>query len=275
MMAYFRRVLAIIHENKLFSGIYIVGTAVAIVSVTVVAMLYYIRIAPLCPETNRMRTLYMDHACFSSEKEHDTKVWKYSVKAVDECFRNLKNAEIVTASMANKWSCNIVKADGGEVFAARSKCTDNEFFRLYTYRMLEGHPFNKAEFESGERVAVITDKVGRKVFRRESGFVGKVINIDNKNYRVCGVVEEVSRLATNAYADVFLPYTSCFLYDEANAELPYYGNYDIKMQVSSAEQEAALRKELEEYAGRYNSYYPALAGNDYEWKGWRIPMPLY
>ena len=275
MINYFRRLFTLMRENKLFSSIYIVGTAVAIASVTIVAMLFYVRIAPFYPETNRMRTFYMGTSHFMSEEENDMKTWFYSHKAVDECFRKLKNADVVTATLGNRNSCCIATAGDGEEFDACLKCTDCEFFRLYTYRFVEGHAFSKTEFEGGERVAVITDRVGHRVFGRESGFIGEPIKINNEVYRVCGVVEEASRLANNAFADVFLPYTSCSSYDSENPELPYYGDYTIKMLVSSAGQEEALRKELEEYVGRYNSYYPKLSGNDYEWVLGEAPRSFF
>ena len=57
-MRYFRQALALIREERLFSGIYIVGTALAIAFTMVMAVVYYIKLAPIYPEANRARTVY-------------------------------------------------------------------------------------------------------------------------------------------------------------------------------------------------------------------------
>ena len=57
-MRYLKQVLALIREERLFSGIYIVGTALAIAFTMVMAVVYYIKLAPIYPEPNRARTVY-------------------------------------------------------------------------------------------------------------------------------------------------------------------------------------------------------------------------
>ncbi len=56
-MRYFRQALALMREEKLFSGIYIAGTALAIAFTMVMAVVYYIKLAPIYPEPNRARTV--------------------------------------------------------------------------------------------------------------------------------------------------------------------------------------------------------------------------
>ena len=50
---------ALIREDKLFSAIYIAGTAVAIASAMVIAILLNILLGDIAPESNRSRTLYL------------------------------------------------------------------------------------------------------------------------------------------------------------------------------------------------------------------------
>ena len=51
-MRYFRQALALIREERLFSGIYIVGTALAIAFTMVMAVVYYIKLARAQPRTD-------------------------------------------------------------------------------------------------------------------------------------------------------------------------------------------------------------------------------
>ena len=48
---------ALIREDKLFSAIYIAGTAVAIASAMVIAIVFNMLLADIPPEVNRSRTL--------------------------------------------------------------------------------------------------------------------------------------------------------------------------------------------------------------------------
>ena len=57
-MLYLRHAVALIREDKLFSAIYVAGTAVAIASAMVIAIFLNIKLADIPPETNRSRTLY-------------------------------------------------------------------------------------------------------------------------------------------------------------------------------------------------------------------------
>ena len=55
---FLRHAFALIRADKLFSTIYIAGTAVAIASAMVVAIVLNIMLADIAPEVNRSRTLY-------------------------------------------------------------------------------------------------------------------------------------------------------------------------------------------------------------------------
>ena len=67
-MRYFRQALALIREERLFSGIYIVGTALAIAFTMVMAVVYYIKLAPIYPEANRARTVYFEGTAHRSRE---------------------------------------------------------------------------------------------------------------------------------------------------------------------------------------------------------------
>lgn len=56
---YFKQALNLLRQQKLFSCIYIAGTALAIATATVFAISYYIRIAPTYPESRRNTTGYL------------------------------------------------------------------------------------------------------------------------------------------------------------------------------------------------------------------------
>lgn len=54
---YLKQSWALIRQNPLFSGFYIVGTGVAIAMTMTLMIIYYVKMAPVYPELNRDRTL--------------------------------------------------------------------------------------------------------------------------------------------------------------------------------------------------------------------------
>ena len=58
-MRYFRQALALIREEKLYSAMYIAGTALAVAFVMLIAEVYYVKVADIAPEVHRSTTYYL------------------------------------------------------------------------------------------------------------------------------------------------------------------------------------------------------------------------
>ena len=55
---YCKQTWQMMKQHRLFTGIYVVGTALAIATTTAFAIIYYVKIAPVYPETQRNDTYY-------------------------------------------------------------------------------------------------------------------------------------------------------------------------------------------------------------------------
>ena len=62
---YLKQAWELLKQNKLFSMLYIVGTGLAIAMTMIMAVVYYVKIAPVYPEANRMNTLYLSNSKFT------------------------------------------------------------------------------------------------------------------------------------------------------------------------------------------------------------------
>ena len=91
---YIRHAFALIRADKLYSAIYIAGTAVAIASAMVIAIVFNIMLADIPPESNRSRTLY-PYGYFSRAKEVGGEHYGFSTTAIDSCFRRMTCVEAV------------------------------------------------------------------------------------------------------------------------------------------------------------------------------------
>lgn len=126
----------LLKQNPLFSTLYIVGTGLAIAMTMIVAVIYYVKVAPVYPEVNRMQTLYLTSARFQkgTEQNKQTFQWAVSYQALQEWFYPLKNAEVVSGFMNNRSDDNYIQpVDRSGDFTVSLKLVDPNFFRIYPF----------------------------------------------------------------------------------------------------------------------------------------------
>ena len=258
LKTYFKQALALFRQNRLFSTLYIAGTGLAIAMTVIVAVVYYVKLAPVYPEVNRGNTLYLTHASFHSDKERMTYQSGLSFQALQEWMYPLKNvvevSAIVDYGMDN--STYIQPADLSGDFNVAVKLVDPAFFRIYSFRFLEGNPFTDSDLESSIHTAVISDDLARRLFGTTKDVVGRSFSLDYVNYRVCGVVRGASYLTSKSYAQVYLPYSVDEDYKEPDTDqFPYCGKYSVTFLVKDEAQADALRAEIADLTRRLNLQY--------------------
>ena len=258
LKTYFKQALALFRQNRLFSTLYVAGTGLAIAMTVVMAVVYYVKLAPVYPEVNRGNTLYLTSASFHSDKERMTTQFRLSFQALQEWMYPLKNvvevSAIVDYGMEN--STYIQPADLSGDFNVAVKLVDPAFFRIYSFRFLEGNPFTDSDLESGIHTAVISDDLARRLFGTTKDVVGRSFSLDYVNYRVCGVVRGASYLTSQSYAQVYLPYSVDENYKEpSTAQFPYCGKFSVTFLVRDEAQADALRAEIKDLTRRVNLQY--------------------
>ena len=248
---YMKQAWNLMKQNKLFTGIYVVGTALAIATTMIMAIVYYVKIAPVYPEVNRDRTLFMELA--REKVGTSTNMSPWSLKAVKEWFYPLKNAEVVSAEIKNYGNEFIQPKDGSGDFKIYTKYIDTNFFLVYDFRFVEGKPFTEADLQSAIPTAVITDAMARRLYGDATGAVGKTFTMNYVDYRVVGVVEAPSFLCKQSFAQIYFPYTLLTGYDHSGGRSKMLGVFSVTMVAKDKEQEAALREEIKELYRKYNT----------------------
>ena len=248
---YMKQAWNLMKQNKLFTGIYVVGTALAIATTMIMAVVYYVKIAPVYPEVNRDRTLFMELA--REKVGTSTNMSPWSLKAVKEWFYPLKNAEVVSAEIKNYGNEFIQPKDGSGDFKIYTKYIDTNFFQVYDFRFVEGKPFTEADLQSAIPTAVITDAMARRLYGDATGAVGKTFTMNYVDYRVVGVVEAPSFLCKQSFAQIYFPYTLLTGYDHSGGRSKMLGVFNVTMVAKDKEQEAALREEIKELYRKYNT----------------------
>ncbi len=270
---------ALIREDKLFSAIYIAGTAVAIASAMVISIVFNMMLADIPPESNRSRTLYVYSRFIPSERPNDVPYHQgHSSVALDSCYRRMKCVEAATGilpAMQNRFAiAGFTTTDrlAAEQNTVSAIATDPDFFRLYELTFLSGRPFSEKEFRDGERVCVVTDKVAAASGDSPS----ETIRINDKPFRVVGVVKAVSAFLEEATADVYMPYTVEGMGLHPNNRNPlrngdhyvdvaYQGNLNTRILLREGYTLKDFNAELEPLRQQYGAVISSQMGEQAEW----------
>ena len=213
-MRYFRQALAMMREERLFSGIYIVGTALAIAFTMVIAVVYYAKLADIAPEVNRSRTVYVKG--MAKRAVNDTLRWQptnYTATQVKEWLYTLKSAEVVSATVnGSRYSSDrqYLKCDNHKLVSVVTRMVDANFFKVYQFRFVYGRPFTQEEclnenyyIENAAVPAVISRDIAEQAFGKDVDPVGKTLNYGFL-IRIVGVIEPTSSIMEESFGQLFL-----------------------------------------------------------------------
>lgn len=204
-----RQTLAMMREEKLYSAMYIAGTALAIAFVMLIAEVYYVKMADIAPEVNRSKTYYLDAWGVKSDADVGVAITYHDYRNL---FQKMQTPTCMASTMIALWDynkkINLKMPDGIHDKTVKPKMTDDRFFTMYQFRFLEGAPFSQDDFENGRQLVVITDELAEQLYGKGVKAVGQTLRICHADYRVCGVVEKPSALTEICAADIWAPYTA-------------------------------------------------------------------
>ncbi len=243
----------------MFSCIYIAGTALAVAFTMVIVMAYNFKIAPVYPEINRANTYYWHGLRTFNKYEENTEFCFGGVgyKMVER-LKKMKSVEKVgvTNFTSGDWLCRMQQL-GGERKKGFKKYVDDGFFQVYEFEFLEGRPFTHKEWVNSRKLAVITDKLARRIFGTKKHLVGKELRVASDTLTICGVVKAGSIVSSKSYADL---YTCCYSKDDL---FDYWGFNSIQEVIIVSRDGKQLRADINEMMNRLNAELKASGEN---WK---------
>ena len=205
---YITQAIAQLRQHPIISAVSIIGTALAIFLIMLVVMMQQVKTAPFAPESNRDRFLHAHFLSIGNKKwGEETSNGPMSVQTAKELYVSLKTPEAVTiyGVMAIATPMNLPKQPATS-FDLRQ--TDDVFWQIFDFQFIDGKPYDKATFEASIPVAVLSETVAKTIFGTTEDIVGKEFLLNHASFQICGVVKDVSSLATNAYGQVWIPYTA-------------------------------------------------------------------
>lgn len=240
----FKQAIAQLRTQPLISTITIVGTAIAILLIMTVVMLQEVEVAPFAPESNRDRFLHVQYMSITNKDwgGDSSSNGPMSWTTAKECFKALTTPEAVTIYMVNE-QMQPLQLPGQPTVTADVRETDDTYFKVFDFSFIEGKPYDQAAFDAGLPVAVLSESIARALFG-STDVVGREFLLSHGPYRVAGVVKDVSTLASQAYGQVWIPFTSTastnFMWCD-----DHMGNFSVTILARSRDDFDEIRAEVE------------------------------
>ncbi|NDV59875.1 ABC transporter permease [Bacteroides sp. 519] len=204
MKIYFKQAIQILKQNKLMSIIAILGTALAIMMIMTIIVSEEIKNISVAPEINRNTTFYLSREVQKDTLNNSTSSGYIGYAPYRDYLSQMKTPQYVSALTTGVFKLSIPGMEELNVYA---KLTDEKYWNLFAFTFIEGRGYTAEEFASGVKYAVVSQSTARKVAKGEN-ILGKDILLNNIPYRVIGIVKDVPHIFRNAYAPIWLPYTS-------------------------------------------------------------------
>ncbi len=248
---YFKQAWRLLKENPVLSAISVIGTALAICMIMVIVMSYEVKNAPYPPETNRDRMLYVKWVSSREKggKNTGSSNGPMGYVMAKECFKALQTPEAATIVSAYAQPVLASLPAGKSAVSFDKMLTDEAFWKVFDFSFIDGKPYSKADVDAGLRKTVITEKVAREIFGTTS-VTGKPILFNYTEYIICGVVKDVSTLATAAYSQVWMPITSEVQIEETNG---ITGACRVFILAQSKADFPAIKQEAERLRQKFNA----------------------
>lgn len=198
---YIKIALKVLLRHKLFTFISLFGISFTLLILVVITSFIDHTFGPIAPEKKLDRTLSVTMAHMVSV---DGGTWSgpmLSYYFLNRYVKSLKTPELISISSFHHPTVTYL---GNKKINLDLKFTDSEFWEILEFDFLEGKAFSKDDVDNANLVAVINEETRLKYFNGESA-IGKTIEADGKNYRVIGVVKNVSILRIMPYADIWVP----------------------------------------------------------------------
>ncbi|MCC2547313.1 ABC transporter permease [Hymenobacter sp. BT175] len=201
LLSYLKIAWKVLLRRKFFTFISLFGISFTLMVLLVVVALFDHTVGAHAPESrldrmlfaNFMRVKYKDGGNMNTPP---------SYHVLDKYVRTLKTPEKVAIYSNFHATPSYV---GNNRIDLDLKYTDQVFWEILNFTFREGKPFGKAEVQGAARVAVINQTTARKYFGTDKGVVGRTIEVNQTNYRVTGVVDDVPVMRISSYADVWVP----------------------------------------------------------------------
>lgn len=253
---YFKQAWTLMRQHRLFTTIYVIGTGLSIALTMTLFIILFVKFAPIYPEYNRNETMVIGGV--KRSPKGNPKSWSInagiSYLFIRDVLSTLKHAEAVAGVLQEPTGFEAMKITlpNREMMDVAATYVDADFWKVFTFNFLKGIPFTKEEVDGKVPVVVISESTAKHIFA-STDVVGEKIVFNGKEFRVCGVVEDVSMATKATSGDCWFPIyeTSWIQQDLLEGSQSLIGSTKCYILFRSGDEEA-LKKEVEEVVKQHN-----------------------
>lgn len=231
---YIKIALKVLMRRKFFTAISLFGISFTLLVLNVATSMFERTLSNSDVEKNFDRILVSGRYNLSAKGRNQS--YDASIAALNRNFKSFPMVE--NQSFYSDTRSQVSFAKNKKVLLRR-RFVDSEYWNIYNFNFLSGKAFSKEMFESGERVVVISEYVEELMFNGNA--IGKYFNVENKEFKIIGVVSNVSKLSDEAYSDLWIPITSL---DEKLNGPNSVGMYRVAFLAKSSDDFPQIREEF-------------------------------
>lgn len=257
---YLKIAIAVLRRRWFFTFISLFGISLTLATIMVVAAFFTQFKDPGYPDVHRDRMLYATSLYrWGDGNKHNINGGALSYYFYRHYASNLKIPESVALSSSPTRTNTYID---NKKLGLDLRYTDEHFWDVLQFQFLEGKPYNRAEIDNADNIAVITDELRNDYFGKGEPAVGKYIEADNVQYRVIGVVRGDVRSNEFSTADVYLPYTLS-RGDLKSTDIS--GSYFVLLMAHNKSEVPAMRREFDEMVDRIPVSDPVMYDHQKTW----------
>lgn len=247
---YMKQAWNLMKQNKLFTGIYVVGTALSIALVMTLFIIFYVKFAPIYPEYNRNRILTMSTS-MKVDKDNEGN-WScnsgVSYHFVNDYLKKLKHAEAVAAVETNSGNVRASKVGSNGAVSTFLRYVNADFWQVFTFDFIAGRSFSEEEQEAKLPVVVVSESFANRLFASDKP-LGEKIYFNGREFEIIGVVKDASNATPYSVGDAWVAITHNAASVTKREDLALMGGIRAFMLTSDKK---ALRREVLDVVDRYN-----------------------
>ena len=271
---YLKQAWAMMKQNRLFTSIYVAGTALSVAFTMILFIIYYVKFAPIYPEYNRNRTLVINNLRTETNGGNN---WSCNAGVSSKMIgllKDLKHLDKMGAAsqMGGFLGLSLTLPESNETYTPIIQLVDHGFWEVFTFNFISGKPFTEVDVESNLPKAVISESMANRYFAT-SDATGKYLDFDGNKIQVCGVVKDGSTASMTTMGEVYLPLYFSGLLVQHEDDVSLTGSIALYLTASSSDDIEMLRMEVQEVVKQYDLQYEDMVNNligqpDVWWKSY-------
>ena len=246
---YILQALTMMRQHKLFTGIYIGGTAISLAFAMTLFIIFNIQISPAYPEYSRDRLVVLSKVrCHSfTGAEYVSLVTEYGLPG--EFVPRMRDIEGVKHLSCLQYSrADILVANDKEFERPNTVGVDDVYWEIFDFEFIHGAPFGYEELN--DKKAVISESFAKRVFAH-TDVVGEQMCIDSHHiFTVVGVVKDAPGCMGYTSYDIFVPLNQLAAPNYFH-DFELLGNMRVLIEAEGAGDIAGIKKEANERYARF------------------------